>query len=111
VLHFDWSTGHASRSGKVIPVNQSVVSAERILSFNVELNRDIYAVESPDAIVPRDGAGQIFRYDENQFGAGVAYKKEYGVVVLGFPFETVLGADVRSDLMKGILNYLSVPEK
>ena len=108
VLHFDWSTGHAARTGGVASVNQHVFPKDRILSFNVELNRDIYAVEAPDAIVPRNGAQQILRYVENQFGAAIGYKKSYGVVVLGFPFETILGHAGRTELMKGVLRYLGV---
>jgi hypothetical protein len=108
VLHFDWSTGHAARTGEVASVNQHVFPKDRILSFNVELNRDIYAVEAPDAIVPRNGAQQILRYVENQFGAAIGYKKSYGVVVLGFPFETILGHAARTELMNGVLRYLGV---
>jgi hypothetical protein len=108
VLHFDWSTGHASKSGKVYSVHQPIFPKDKILSFNVDLNRDMYAVEAPDALVPREGSQTIFRYAENQFGAAVGYRKSYGVVVLGFPFETVLGGEARTDLMAGVLNYLGV---
>lgn len=108
VLRFDWSTGHAARTGNVASVNQSVFSRDNILSFNVELNRDVYAVEAPDAIVPRNGSQQLFRYMENQFGAAIGYRKSYGVVVLGFPFETILGFEPRSTLMRGVLRYLGV---
>lgn len=108
VLHFDWTTGHAAKSGQVYSVNQSIYPKDKILSFNVELNRDIYAVESPDALVPREGGQQIFRYSENQFGAAIGYKRSYGVVVMGFPFETIHTAEARTDLMKGILNYLGI---
>lgn len=108
VLHFDWSTGHASRSGNVYSVNQTIFPKEKILSFNVDLSRDIYAVEAPDAIVPREGSQQIFRYAENQFGAAIGYKKSYGVVVMGFPFETVLGGETRTELIKGVLKYLGI---
>jgi hypothetical protein len=111
VLHFDWSTGHASKSGKVFSVHQTIFPKDRILSFNVDLNRDIYAVEAPDAIVPREGGQTILRYAENQFGAAIGYKKSYGVVVLGFPFETILGSGTRSELMSGVLNYLGVIQR
>ena len=111
VLHFDWSTGHASKSGKVFSVHQDIYPKDKILSFNTELNRDIYAVEAPDALVPHEGSQQIFRYAENQFGAAVGYKKSYGVVVMGFPFETVLGGENRTELMKGILKYLRVTSR
>jgi hypothetical protein len=107
-LRFDWSTGHAARSGKICSVNQVISPKDNILSFNVELSRDIYAVEAPDAIVPREGSQQVLRYAENQFGAAIGYKKSYGLVVLGFPFETILGAEARVELLRGVLKYLGV---
>lgn len=108
VLRFNWATGHASRSGRVYSTNSSIFPKGKELSFNVELNRDIYVVEAPDAIVPSAGSEQILRYAENQFGAAIAYRKDYGLVVMGFPFETILDANVRTELMRGMLKYLGV---
>lgn len=108
VLRFDWATGHASRSGRVYSTNASFLPKGREFSFNAELNRDFYVVESPDAITPHGGSEQILRYSENQFGAAIAYRKDYGLVVMGFPFETILDADVRTELMRGALKYLKI---
>jgi hypothetical protein len=109
VLHFDWSTSHASRSGVAYSVSSSLLPRNKELSFNVSLRRDIYAVESPDAIIPSEGSEQILRYAENQFGAAVGYRKGYGVVVMGFPFESIIDPAVRTELMQGVLRYLKVP--
>ncbi len=111
VLHFDWSTGHAAKSGKAYSIHQTIYPKDKILSFNVDLSREIYAVEAPDAIVPREGSQQIFRYEENNFGAAIGYRKSYGLVVLGFPFETVHGTEVQTELMKGVLTYLGITPK
>ena len=73
-----------------------------------EMNRDICIVEAPDAIVPVEGSKQVLRYAENLFGAGVAYNRAYGIVELGFPFETILDTDLRHDVMRSILQYLSL---
>jgi hypothetical protein len=108
VLHFDWATGHASRSGAVYSSNASLLPRNEELTFNVDLRRDIYAVESPDAIIPIGGSEQLMRYAENQFGAAVGYRKNYGVVVLGFPFETIIDPAIRTELMHGVLRYLKI---
>jgi hypothetical protein len=78
------------------------------LSFNVNLRRDIYAVESPDAIIPIGGSEQLMRYAENQFGAAVGYRKSYGLVIMGFPFETIIDPALRTELMHGVLRYLKI---
>jgi hypothetical protein len=108
VLHFDWSTDHASRSGAVYSANGSLLPKNMQLSFNVGFRRDIYTVESPDAIIPMEGGEQLLRYSENQFGAAVGYRKNYSLVVMGFPFETILDPYLRTELMRGVLRYLKV---
>jgi hypothetical protein len=108
VVHFDWSTGHASRSGVVYSANSSLLPRNREVSFNVALRRDIYTVESPDAIIPIEGGEQLLRYSENQFGAAVGYRKSYGIVVMGFPFEAIIDPALRTELMHGVLRYLKI---
>lgn len=108
VLHFDWSTGHASRLGVVYSLSSSLLPRNKQLAFNVELRPDIYTVESPDAIIPIGGSEQLMRYAENQFGAAVGYHKSYGLVVMGFPFETILDSALRTELMRGVLRYLKI---
>ncbi|MGA3244671.1 MAG: xanthan lyase [Bacteroidota bacterium] len=108
VLHFDWAVGHASRSGTVYSTAVSIFPNDERFAFNTDLNRGVYIVESPDAIVPSEGSRQLLRYDGNQFGAAIGYKKSYGVVAMGFPFETIISASVRSRLMSGVLIYLGL---
>jgi hypothetical protein len=45
---------------------------------------------------------------ENEFGAAVGYRGTYGVVVAGFPFETVKGEESRATLMGAITRWLGV---
>jgi hypothetical protein len=78
-----------------------------MITYNTELNDSIYAVEAPDALYPFGGSETILRYFENRMGAGIGYKKDYGVVVMGFPFETILGEETRNIIMKKVLEYLN----
>lgn len=103
-LKYSWDADHASGTGKVQSSGFSFLPGYSF-SFNVELNDSIYAVESPDAIEHTDESKTILRYSENEFSAGTAYKKNYGVIVFGFPFETILGKFNRDQIMKAILQY------
>jgi hypothetical protein len=38
--------------------------------------------------------------------AAVAYREDYGVVSMGFPFESLVDQQMRDILMKRIINYL-----
>jgi hypothetical protein len=108
ILHFDWSVGHATRSGTIYSIHSPLFPKDKPFTFNTEINREVYVVESPDAIVPSDGSQQLLRYSGNQFGAAIGYKKTYGVVAMGFPFETILNGAARSELMRGVLDYLGL---
>ena len=105
VLHIGWATGHAARTGRVMPVDSSFFPAGKAFTFNTENHPTVYGVEAPDALVPVGGGRQIFRYAENHFGAGAAFKKGYSVVALGFPFETILDPDMRRELMRSVLRF------
>ncbi|MBZ0201089.1 MAG: fibronectin type III domain-containing protein, partial [Ignavibacteriaceae bacterium] len=97
VLKFILAADHAAISGNVFSTSPDFSSVYN-LRYNTEFNDSIYAVEAPDAINPVKGAKTILRYTENSFSAGTAYKKNYGVVVLGFPFETILIVKQRDEL-------------
>ena len=107
ILKFVFANSHGSKSGKVFSVDSTFGDKQFNLKFNTELNDKIYAVEAPDAINPVKGSKSIFRYSENSFGAGTAFKNKYGVVTLGFPFETVLSEQKRNELMQMILKYFN----
>jgi hypothetical protein len=38
----------------------------------------------------------------------VGYRKSYGLVVMGFPFETIIDPALRTELMQGVLRYLKI---
>jgi hypothetical protein len=106
-LKFNWQTGHADKSGEVISIDSTFILNE-IYRYNVQLNDSIYAVESPDEITPVNGSKIILRYNRNNFSAATAYKNEYGVIVFGFPFETITGKEQRNNLMKSIIKYFGL---
>ncbi len=76
------------------------------LVFNTTFSATQYRVEAPDALEPASAKGKtIFRYN-NTKSAGVAYKERYGVVALGFPFESVTDAPARDALMRSVVTFL-----
>ena len=103
-LKFNWDADHASKSGKVHSSDFSFLPGFNLV-FNVKPNDSIYAVEAPDAIVHTNDSKTILRYSENEFSAGIAYKNNFGVIVFGFPFETILGQYDRDQIMKAVLQY------
>jgi hypothetical protein len=68
----------------------------------------MYRVDAPDAIKPVGNRAKTWlRYTENEFSAGVySEANNYKSVVLGFPFETVLGQQERHTFMNEILTKL-----
>jgi hypothetical protein len=76
-------------------------------AFNADNSATIYRVDAPDAIGPAGPQSRtLFRYAENEFSAATLYKGQHRVVVLGFPFETILNSEVRVELMRSILEFL-----
>ncbi len=107
ILRIYHRTGHAVNSGGINAIDPVVSQHIGTFSFNNYYDAKIYRVEAPDAIEPYDStAHTLFRYAENNMSAGVGYKNSYHLVVLGFPFETVIGQENRNALMRGIFNYL-----
>jgi hypothetical protein len=108
LLKFRLKTDHAVKKGKFYSINEKFSSTKNEFEFNTVFTDSIYKVEAPDELGNVKDSEILLRYSENNFSAGVGYKDKYGVVVFGFPFETVLGEKQRTILMKSILNYLDV---
>jgi hypothetical protein len=108
VLHFEWRTNHATKIGLVNATHQSSPFFPGYLQFNTGFNSPMYRVESPDAIEPSGrSAFRIYRYASGNATAGIAFAGEYRTVVLGFPFESIIDASQRTELMKGILKFFA----
>lgn len=108
LLKYKLASDHAVIGGNVEVVSKNFKTISREFSFNTEFNEEIYRVEAPDALGAINGSETILRYSENFYSAGVGYSNEYGIVVLGFPFETVTSEEARNELMKAILKYLYI---
>jgi hypothetical protein len=105
VLHMSLETDHAARTGEVTPTRSSFLKNIAGFQYSNELNDSIYAVEAPDEIAPQNGAETILRYSENLFSAAIGFKDNYGIVVFGFPFETILKPEAKDEVMKAIIKY------
>jgi hypothetical protein len=106
ILKCTWTTDHASRTGQVLTADTTFLPARITLQFSASVNDSIYAVESPEALGPLRGGKTLLRYAENLFSAGVGHKGTCNIVVLGFPFETVVQRAQRESLMRAILRFL-----
>jgi hypothetical protein len=110
VLKVEWRADRAAQNGELravyAPNNRSFEGEYR---FVQHLNEEIYAVESPDAIVPvGDNAYTVVRYSQNNNSAAVAYSGEdYRVVVCGFPFETLATEAMQQQFMQQIIDFLT----
>lgn len=83
--------------------------ARQTINFNREPSAECYGLESPGCVAPSGRNSYIaMRYATNNQSAAVAYNgSDYRSVVMGFPFETILDAEQRHSLMKGVLDFLS----
>ena len=104
-LYLENPSCHHARFGICHGSGSTVISSNSC-SFNTGYHPDIYRVESPDAIEPSgEGAFRIYRYASGNCSAGIAYKGSYRTVALGFPFETLLTDEQRTELMMRIMNF------
>ncbi|MFW6202969.1 MAG: hypothetical protein ACOC30_01580, partial [Marinilabilia sp.] len=82
------------------------------LSYNREMNSEIYRVEAPDAIEPAgEKSFRLFRYAADKSSAGTALSGDHKSVVLGFPFETITSEEDRNVLMKQVLSFFGTDEE
>ena len=107
LLKFKWRTSNASRLGNFYSMDPEFAPHTEQFRFNTRVNPVIYTVEGADALEPIDSAAiTLIRYSENNMSAGVAYRGDYGVVSLGFPFETITDQAARDRIMKQTIHYL-----
>jgi hypothetical protein len=107
LFKFKWRTSNASRLGKVYSVDPEFAARDLQLRFNTDADPVLYTVEGADALEPADSTAiTLMRYMENNMSAAVAYRGDYGVVSMGFPFETLVDQQMRDALMERIINYL-----
>jgi hypothetical protein len=107
LLKFKWRTSNASRLGKFYSMDPEFAPVTEPFQFNTRVDPVIYTVEGADALEPIDSTAiTLLRYSENNMSAGVAYRGDYSVVSLGFPFETITDQEMRDRMMKQAIHYL-----
>lgn len=107
LLKFKWRTSNASRLGIFYSMDPEFADLSDQFQFNTKVDHELYTVEGADALEPVDSTAiTLFRYSENNMSAGVAYRGDYGVVSMGFPFETITDQEMRDRIMKQTINYL-----
>jgi len=107
LLKIRWRTSNASRLGKFYSMDPEFAPFEERFRFNTGVDSVLYTVEGADALEPFDSTAiTLLRYTENNMSAGVAYRGDYGVVAMGFPFETLTGQAMRDRFMKQVIQYL-----
>lgn len=110
VLGMEWRTGKATITGGVREVKSRFQEfRDASIEFNTELGEDCYAVESPDSFSPVSlSSSAIMRYTENDYIAATAFDPgTHRAVTIGFPFETIRGADSRNRLMGQIMQFFT----
>lgn len=66
-----------------------------------------YACTHSDVLSPIDGAFSAFTYDQGGYSAGVAYASpSQRSLTLGFPFECIVGQQLRAQSMEAIVRFL-----
>jgi hypothetical protein len=107
LMKFKWRTSNASRLGQFYSMDPEFADREQQFRFNTRIDPVLYTVEGADALEPVDStAVTLMRYSENNMSAAVAFRGSYGVVAMGFPFETLVDQAMRDMLMKQTINYL-----
>ncbi|MCK4880087.1 MAG: fibronectin type III domain-containing protein [Bacteroidales bacterium] len=107
LLKFKWRTSNASRLGQFYSMDPEFAGMSDQFRFNTVTDPFLYRVEGADALEPVDSTAiTLLRYAENNMSAGVAFRGEYGVVAMGFPFESIVDLEMRDIIMKKTLTYL-----
>ena len=108
LLKYRWRTSNACRTGDFYFMDPSFGSFENTSHFNTGIDPEIYTVEGADALEPADTTAiTLIRYRENNASAAVAFRGAYGVIAMGFPFESITDGLTRDQLMKKILTFLT----
>ena len=110
VLKVEWRADRATQNGELeVVYAPNNTSFEGEYEFVQHLNEDIYAVESPDAIVPvGKNAYTVMRYSQNNNSAAVAYSgDDYRAVVCGFPFEILATEAMQQQFMQQVIDFLT----
>ena len=107
-LGIKYITSNASRKGTVSRSVRSPFGSMDQMRIVMTPNKEIYCVESIDAIAPSSQDGQtILKYSDSNLSAGTVYEACcYRCVCFGFPIETLERKDMIDSLISNTLEYL-----
>lgn len=116
VLGYEYLNGRAATDGQVRSVTSrlAVGSGKTMeMAFATKLNSEVYAAESPDAIRASDSKGAVvMRYSQNNLPAAVASDRgNYRTFIAGFPLETVMSSEQRTEFMVETMKFLTKDNK
>lgn len=112
LFKYKWRTSNASRSGGFYFMDRTFGSYDDTHFFNTGIDPEIYTVEGADALEAADTtAFTLVRYRENNASAAVAYRGDYRVIAMGFPFECLMDSPTRDQMMIDILTFLTEQEE
>jgi hypothetical protein len=116
ILKVYWTTNSGSRTNDVFAALEGPFKNLPPFHVSQGIGEDgVYGVELPDALKPAvppekvkdfETSETVFRYKDNGWSAAIAMKKPRKLVVFGFPFECIVGAEKRSIIMKQVVDYL-----
>ncbi len=105
ILKFEYGSSILNRS--ISKVN----GLKKELSIPRHLNEESYVINKPEELLPLGGAFAVMTYDLTNQSAGIAYKGNYNLFALGFPFESILNKNDRASIMSSILYFLLYDNK
>ena len=112
MLKYKWRTSNASRVGEFYFMDSTFAPVYHMFCFNTDYHPEVYTVEGADALEPVDStAHTLIRYAENNMSAAIAYTGNYGIVAMGFPFESIIEQSERDYIMDKILTHLLKQEE
>lgn len=86
--------------------NGSIFNGLAAVAFEGGATGDVYPVRSADALEPQQGAAVALTYQDGT-AAAIQYSSEHRVVLLGFPFETIVDEQQRNQVMAKALTFLT----
>ncbi len=106
-LKYTFQSDNATITGAINSVDEHFGAVDDTLYFKMNPDFNYYGITSCDAIAPVNGSHTIYRYSENNKSAIVAYKGKYKLIIMGFPFENIIGDDNKKKLLKNFMNFFS----
>ena len=100
VLKFDFGGCMADMS------EDKIFGSNLTIGINRGMGSRCYAVARPDILAPVGNSFVAFVYDQSRESAGIAFADSYRVLAAGFPFETILDENIRTELMGAIMRFL-----